>query len=109
MDNTIDFYRQCVKKILCEYEYLKDEDSQIELIFDDERMRYLALWIGWYKYKRIHQCAVHIDIVGNSIIIQCNDTEESIVEKLVEMGISQKNISLNFIHPQHQNYLEIAT
>ena len=24
MDNTIDFYRQCVKKILCEYEYLKD-------------------------------------------------------------------------------------
>ena len=41
MDNTIDFYRQCVKKILCEYEYLKDEDSQIELIFDDERMRYI--------------------------------------------------------------------
>ena len=63
MDNTIDFYRQCVKKILCEYEYLKDEDSQIELIFDDERMGYLVLWVGWYKYKRIHQCAVDVDTV----------------------------------------------
>ncbi|NER03512.1 MAG: XisI protein [Okeania sp. SIO3C4] len=109
MDNTIDFYKQCVKQILSEYEYLKDEDSQIELIFDDERMRYMAFWVGWYKYKRIHQCVVHIDIVGDNIIIQCNDTEESIVEKLVEMGISQENISLNFIHPQHRDYLEIAT
>ncbi|MGB3511545.1 MAG: XisI protein [Microcoleaceae cyanobacterium] len=109
MDNTIDFYRQCVKKLLCEYEYLQDEYSQIELIFDDERMRYIVLWVGWYKYKRIHQCVIHIDIVGDSIVIQCNDTEESIVEKLVEMGISQENISLNFIHPQHRGYLERVT
>ncbi|NET45852.1 MAG: XisI protein [Okeania sp. SIO2B3] len=98
-----------MKKILCEYEDLKDEDSQIELIFDDERMRYMVLWVGWYKYKRIHQCVVHINIVEDRIIIQCNDSEESIVEKLVEMGISQENISLNFIHPLHRGYLEIAT
>jgi XisI protein len=115
MDNTISFYKQCVKKLLCQYEDLKDGDSQIELIFDDERMRYMAVWVGWYKYKRIHECAVHIDIVaGNSavvgdshrIIIQRNDTEDSIVAQLVEMGISQNNISLSFIHPAHRGYAE---
>lgn len=114
MDSIISFYKQCVKKLLCQYEYLKDGDSQIELIFDDERMRYMAVWVGWYKYKRIHQCAVHIDIVvgdsavGDShrIIIQRNDTEDSIVAQLVEMGISQNNISLSFIHPIHGGYVE---
>lgn len=115
MDSIIIFYKQCVKKLLCQYEYLKDGDSQIELIFDDERMRYMAVWVGWYKYKRTHQCAVHIDIVvgdsavvGDShrIIIQRNDTEDSIVAQLVEMGISQNNISLSFIHPAHRGYVE---
>jgi hypothetical protein len=46
MDSSLAFYKQCVKKLLSQYELLKDKDSAIELIFDDERMRYIALWIG---------------------------------------------------------------
>jgi XisI protein len=114
MDSTLDFYKQCVKKLLSEYEFIQDEDSKIELIFDDERMHYMALWVGWHGYKRVHQCAVHIDIVGDRaavgesdrIVIQCNDTEDSVVAKLVEMGISQESIYLNFIHPKNREYLE---
>ena len=114
MDSTLDFYKQCVKKLLSEYEFIQDEDSKIELIFDDERMHYMALWVGWHGYKRVHQCAVHIDIVrdraavgeSDRIVIQCNDTEESVVAKLVEMGISQESICLNFIHPKNREYLE---
>ncbi len=106
MDSHIVFYRECVKNFLGQYESLQDENSKIELIFDDERMRYMVLWVGWHKYKRIHQCAVHIDIVGDRILIQRNDTEDAIAEKLVEMGISQENILMSFIHPQHQNYEE---
>lgn len=100
MEISLDFYQQCVKKLLSQYESLKDEDSKIELIFDDERMHYMALWVGWHEYKRIHQCAVHIDIVGDRIFIECNDTEDPLVAELVEMGVSQDNISLNFIHPK---------
>lgn len=110
MDRTVEFDRECVKRLLREYELLQDESSQIELIFDDERMRYMALWIGWHQYKRVHQCFLHIDIVrtnGNHrLLIQHNDTEESIVAKLAAMGISEDRISLGFVHPQHQKYME---
>ena len=109
-DNTVNFYRECVKRLLSEYELLQDESSKIELIFDDQRMRYLALWVGWHQYKRVHQCCLHIDIVeiddSYRLLIQRNDTEESIVAELAEMGISEDKISLGFVHPQHQKYLE---
>ncbi|NEQ74922.1 MAG: XisI protein [Okeania sp. SIO2D1] len=42
---------------------------------------------------------------SHCILIQCNDTEEPIVTKLIEMGISEDKISLGFIHPQHREYL----
>jgi hypothetical protein len=105
MEVALDF-KECVKQLLCQYEYLKDEDSEVELIFDDERMRYMALWVGWHKYKRVHQCIVHIDIVGDRIFIQCNDTEDSLVAELVERGIPQENISLGFIHPKNPENLK---
>jgi hypothetical protein len=94
-----------VKNFLGQYESVQDDNSKIELIFDDERMCYMVLWVGWHKYKRIHQCAVHIDLVGDRILIQ-HDPEDAIAEKLVEMGISPENILMIFIHPQHQNYEE---
>lgn len=106
MDSTLDFYKQCVKKLLSQYELLKDKDSEIELIFDDERMRYMALWIGWHEYQRVHQCAVHIDIIGDEIAIQRNDTEDLVVTELVNMGIPQEKIRLNFIHPKHRADVE---
>jgi hypothetical protein len=43
MENSRKFYQQCVKQLLSEYESLKTHDSHIELIFDDERMRYMAV------------------------------------------------------------------
>jgi len=110
MDSTVNFYRECVKRLLSEYEHLQDESSKIELIFDDQRMRYLALWVGWHQYKRVHQCCLHIDIVKSDdsyrLLIQRNDTEDSIVAELAEMGISEDKISLGFVHPQHQKYIE---
>jgi len=106
MDSSLDFYKQCVKKLLSQYELLKDKESEIELIFDDERMRYMVLWIGWHDYKRVHQCAVHIDIIGDVIAIQRNDTEDLVVTELVNMGIPQKKIILNFIHPKNRAYAE---
>ncbi|MGD1805811.1 element excision factor XisI family protein [Dapis sp. BLCC M126] len=75
-------------------------------IFDDEKMRYMAIWVGWYKYKCIHQCIIHINIVEGCILIQSNDMEESIVAKLAGMGIYEDKIRLGFIHPKHQEHIE---
>ena len=104
MEKKLDLYKQCVKALLRQYEEFQDKKSQIELIFDDDRIRYFALWVGWNGYRRVHQCAVHIDVIGDRIAIQCNDTEDEIVPELVEMGIPHEIIDLNFIHPLHQAY-----
>jgi hypothetical protein len=105
MENTIAFYKQCIKKLLLEYVALKTEDSQIELIFDDEQMRYMAVWIGWQQAKRIHQCAVHIDIYNKKIVIQWNDTEDLLDEELIKMGVPKKDICLEVIPPNVRKYM----
>jgi hypothetical protein len=59
-----------------------------------------VIWrIGWEQDKRIHQCAVHIDINGENILIQWNDTEDQIEKYLVEMGIPKDKICLEVIPP----------
>lgn len=102
MEETVTFYQECIKKLLTEYEGLHSRGSQVELIFDDDRMRYLAVWVGWWKSKRIYQCAVHIDICDDGVIIQCNDTEDLIATELVEMGIPRERIVLGFLPPEVQ-------
>lgn len=97
METPIAFYQHCIKQLLSAYESLKTPDAEVELIFDDERMRYLAVWVGWQKQKRVHQCAIHIDIVEGQIIIQCNDTEELLDETLMEMGVPKDAICLAMI------------
>lgn len=102
MDNSLDRYKQSIKEVLETYATLSHEDLMVELVFDDERLRYLALWVGWSDYRRIHHCAIHIEIIGDRIVIQCNDTEEAIVTELLKRGIPEDNVILGFIHPQHQ-------
>ncbi len=38
---------------------------------------------------------------GDRIFIECNDTEDLLVAELVEMGVSQDNISSSFINLQN--------
>lgn len=109
MENSRQFYQQCVKQLLSEYESLKTEDSHIELIFDDERRHYMAVWLGWQNQKRIHQCAVHIDIHDDLIVIQWNDTEDLLDEELIKMGIPKERICLEVIPPEVRAYTDEYT
>ncbi len=106
METPREFYKQCIKQLLTPYEQLHTDDSHIELIFDDERMRYMAVWIGWQKSKRIHQCAVHIDICDEQVVIQWNDTEDLLDEDLLNMGIPKDQICLNVIPQDVRAYNE---
>ncbi|MEK8019449.1 MAG: XisI protein [Candidatus Parabeggiatoa sp.] len=102
MASQIDFYKRCIKKLLFEYDSFKSPGSNVELLFDDERMRYMAVRVGWSKYKRIHLCLVHIDILGEKMVIQCNNTENQVMTELVEMGIPMENISCGFLPHEAQ-------
>ena len=97
MAYPIALYKQCIKKLLSEYETFAPDWGKTELIFDDERMRYIVLRVGWIKEKHIHRCVVHIDIVGDKVVIQENNTEDLIKTELIEMGIPADKIELGFI------------
>ncbi|MBV7337583.1 XisI protein [Chloroflexi bacterium TSY] len=100
MDKKVETYKKCVKELLLPYESLHTERSKVELIFDDERMRYMAVRVGWSDRKRLHLCLVHIDICDNKIIIQCNNTEDLIISELEEMGVPRPDICSGFLPPE---------
>ena len=104
MDHTVTFYQDCIKRLLSEYESLQTEETDIELIFDDERQRYLVMRVGWVEHKRIHLCLVHIELRNHTIIIQANNTEEQLDDELVEMGIPREDIRLGLLPPDVQEY-----
>jgi len=99
MENTLEFYKTCIKRLLSAYQALKTEYSEVELIFDDERMHYIAVRVGWRKHKRIHLCLVHIDICNGMIVIQANNTEDLIDVELSDMGIPKEIICLGLLPP----------
>lgn len=100
MERTLIFYKNCVKQLLSTYESLQTERSHVELLFDDERMHYMAVRVGWVNRKRLHLCLVHIDICDDMIVIQCNNTEDMIADELEELGIPRHKICLGFLPPE---------
>jgi hypothetical protein len=100
MDKLIEFYKQCIKQVLSDYQSLNTDWSNIELLFDDERKHYMVLRIGWFKHQRVHLCLVHIDIIDEKIVIQVNNTEDLIDSMLIETGIPREDICLGILPPE---------
>lgn len=99
METSIVFYQRCIKQILNEYALLQTAQLTTELVFDDERGHYLVLWLGWNGHKRIHECAIHIDIINDKIVIQWNDTEELLEDSLLSLGVPKEHIIIGTIPP----------
>jgi hypothetical protein len=102
MEETMNQYRQFVKQLLARYESLSTEHSKVELLFDDVRNSYLAVRLGWSRGTRIYVCLVHIDIRGDLITVQCNNTEDEVATELVKMGVPADRIRLAFLPPAAQ-------
>lgn len=105
MESQLEFYKQVVKKLLSQYEELKSEWTEIELVFDDQRMSYLVMQVGWHKEERFHSCLVHIDIRNGKIVIQENNTEDLLDEELIDMGVPANQIYLGLLPPKAQSFL----
>jgi hypothetical protein len=100
MDSTpIDFYQDCIKTLLAEYESLNTDWASIETLFDDQKKRYMVMRVGWNGQKRVHVCLVHIDIQDGMVVIQANNTEDELEDELVERGIPRENICLGLLPP----------
>jgi len=105
-------YRQCIQKILTEYNHLANcsQKKKYEtcLIFDENRDHYLWMSIDWVNEKRINNIHVHIRIKNEKIHIEEDWTEEGIATELLSEGVPKEDIVLAFHSPETRKFTEFA-
>ncbi|MEO0843483.1 MAG: XisI protein [Cyanobacteria bacterium J06643_5] len=97
--DKLEQYREFIKNILTEHAQISsnnDDSVKAELIFDKENDHYQLAYVGWEGDKRIFGPVMHFDIQNGKIWIQYNGTEDSVAEKLVEMGVVTSDIVIGF-------------
>lgn len=95
-------YRQIV------INYLEDfakNDENAQLVFDQDRDRYLVLHNEWRGEDRIYGCAIQLDIIENKVWIQINNTEIYLDRELIDRGVESKDIILGFRSPNIRKLL----
>ncbi|MBD2743781.1 XisI protein [Coleofasciculus sp. FACHB-1120] len=110
MDTRLN-YRDIIKKILQEHAQYRaslPDNYNSQVLFDDERGRYLVLDIGWNDDKYLHTTPIHLDLIDDKIWIQYDDTEEGIATDLLEAGVPKEDIVLGFRHPKIREYTGFA-
>ena len=100
--DTVEQYREAVRKLIGDYARLRPSHGQIETeaVMDTARDHYEVLHHGWDGPRRVHGVLIHIDIVGEKIWIQHDGTSPGVAEELVEAGVPREAIVLGF-RPQH--------
>lgn len=89
MAGAVTNYHQIVQDLLTAYSqspYLQ-ADLKDETIFDQSAGRYLLVTVGWQGRKRINTIVLHLDVVDDQVIIQCNNTDQDINQELIAAGI----------------------
>jgi hypothetical protein len=110
MDSLKIKYREIIEKVLKDYaDFLgNDENVKIELVFDQERDRYLLVEAGWQDGYRIYGTLLHIDIIDHKLWIQHDGTEDGIAVDLVAAGIPKEQVVLGFRTLEQRKHTEFA-
>jgi hypothetical protein len=104
-------YRDIIKSVLqtqAGYRTALPDSYTSQVLFDDERGQYLILDIGWSGDKYLHATPIHLSLIENKVWIQYDDTEEGVVNDLLEAGIPKEDIVLGFRHPKLRQHTGFA-
>ncbi len=104
--DKLTYYRQYIKDFLTEQTQGKviGGDIETEVIFDENRDRYLLIDLGWNQHQRIYNCVIHLEIREQKIWIQRNQTDRPIAEVLISMGVAPEDIVLGLQPPLIREY-----
>ncbi|MEH2322379.1 MAG: XisI protein [Nostoc sp.] len=108
--DKIKHYRQLIKKILTEHAQIINNTDTVnsQLIIDSENDHYQLAYVGWQGDKRVFGPVRHFDIQNGKIWIQYNGTEESVAERLVELGVPPSDIVIGFHSPFKRQFTSYA-
>jgi hypothetical protein len=93
--------RDVIEKVLADYAAIPYAygDVKTQTVFDHERDHYLLVLVGTDGGRRVHGSLIHIDIMGDQVIIQRDGTECGVAPLLARGGIAPERILLAF-HPE---------
>lgn len=96
--DKLEQYRQLVQAVLTEYAMIPVSNGEIEsqTVFDLQHDHYQVVNVGWDGHRRIHGCALHLDIKDGKVWVQHNATERQIAHELMAMGVLKEDIVLGF-------------
>jgi hypothetical protein len=94
-------YRDVIEKVLADYAAIPwaHGDVTTQTVFDRERDHYLLVLVGTDGVRKVHGVLVHVDIVGDQVLIQRDGTELGMAPRLARAGIPKDRIVLSF-HPE---------
>jgi XisI protein len=93
--------RDVIEKVLADYAAIPYAHGNVTTVtvFDRERDHYLLVLVGTDGVRRVHGSLVHVDIVGDRVLIQRDGTERGMAPLLARGGIASERIVLAF-HPE---------
>jgi hypothetical protein len=84
-------------------------ELEYQIVIDKERQHYQVLVSGWQGTKRTYGILVQIDVKGDLIWVQEDNTDYRVADALVEAGIPKDKIVLGFHAPYKRQYTGFAT
>lgn len=69
---------------------------------DSGNDRYLLATVGWQHERRVYSVLAHLDIIGDKVWIQYNNTETAIANELADAGIPKSDIVLGYFSPSRR-------
>jgi hypothetical protein len=102
--------RQAVERQMREYASYGTSRAGVDalLVIDAERRHYLLMYTGWDGPRRVHHVAVHIELKGDKVWLECDNTDLVVAEDLVAAGIPKTSIVLGFRAPEVRPYTDYA-
>ena len=84
-------------------------ELEYQVVMDTVRDHYQVVVTGWRGMKRTFGILVQIDIKGDLVWVQEDNTEYRVADTLVERGIPKEKIVLGFHAPYKRPYTGFAT
>lgn len=96
--DRVTHYRQSIQKVLEEYAALMSgEHIKLLPVCDTVHDQYLLITLGWMNKRREHAICFHAQLLGQTVKIEVDLTEEGLTEALIEAGIAPGDFEYDWI------------
>jgi hypothetical protein len=108
--DRVERYSNILKEVIGEYYnlYRQMPDAQTVQIIDPLVHHYQIIQTGWdLRHRRIYT-SLHFSLQDNKVYVHSDPTEEGIARVLMEKGIPQADIVLEYQPPSLREYTSFA-